>query len=525
MRALLAGRYSARVRRGLGLTAAVAAVLFLADLALVTRVGTAGFDLAVERAVQALPWGPLVLVMELTNWISGYRQTVLGLLVIAALALRDRRAGLLMLAGGGATAIEQVLKVILARDRPGVSLVKVLDPSPGFSFPSGHAVFYTWLAIMVATAVSPWLRPRLRPLLWAALALLAFTACLGRVWAGAHWPTDVAGGFLLSTAWCAFVLWLPERWLPRPAPEPHSPVASIASIAPAKGGTTATEAARKTGRRGRKAIRKAGRGGREAAANPVYQAAARFGYAIRGLLYGGVGVSALLVAVGLSTSTGDQRTTLAKLADNPFRVGILVVLLVGLVAYSLWGLVRAVYDPLRRGDDFPGLLDRLGFAWSGLAYGALAVFCWQLLLRRRPGGQSQALENLLRSGLGEAILVAAGIVGLGVGAGQVWEAYRVSFKKDLKRAKMSPEELLATEWLGRAGMLARGITFGLMGWLAILAGLHRDPRGVGSMSAALAQLGGTLAGRVLLFAVAIGFLALGVQSILFGRRVRMLETA
>lgn len=519
MRALLAGRYSARIRRGLALTAAVAAFLFLADLVLVTRIGTGAFDLPLERAVQAFPWGPLVPVMELTNWISGYRQTVLGLLVIAALALRDRRAGLLMMAGAGATVIEQVLKVVMARHRPQVALVKVLDPSPGFSFPSGHAVFYTWLAIMVASAVSPWLRPRQRPLLWAALAALAVTACLGRVWAGAHWPTDVVGGFLLSTAWCAFVLWLPERWLPPPSPEPRSP------IAPEKAGSAAGRAVRRTGRRGRKTIRAAGRQGREAAANPAYQAAARLGYVIRGLLYGGVGVSALLVAIGLSSSPGDQRATLVQLSNNPLRVGVLVVLLCGLVAYSIWGFVRAVYDPLHRGDQLPGLLDRLGFAWSGLAYGALAVFSWQLLLRRRPGGRSQALETLLRSGVGEVILIAAGIVGLGVGAGQLWEAYRAGFKRDLKRSQMTSEEILATEWLGRAGMVARGITFGLMGWLAVLAGLHRDPRGVGSMSGALAELGGTVGGRVLLFAVGIGFLALGAHSILAGRRVRMLETA
>jgi membrane-associated phospholipid phosphatase len=46
--------------------------------------------------------------------------------------------------------------------------------------------------------------------------LIALT-CLARVWVGDHWPSDVLGGVMLGTGWSAFVLWLPERWLPSPS--------------------------------------------------------------------------------------------------------------------------------------------------------------------------------------------------------------------------------------------------------------------------------------------------------------------
>ena len=69
---------------------------------------------------------------------------------------------------------------------------------------------------MVAFSVAPRVRPAYRWLLWTGAAIVIMLACLARVWAGDHWPSDVAGGFLLGIGWSAFVVWLPERWLPEP---------------------------------------------------------------------------------------------------------------------------------------------------------------------------------------------------------------------------------------------------------------------------------------------------------------------
>src|SRR5260370_1277790 len=102
------------------------------------------------------------------------------------------------------------------RRRPPADLVHILSPTTGFSYPSGHAVFFTWLSFMLAFSLAPRLAPRVRPILWISAAVLIALTCLARVWAGAHWPSDVLGGVLLGIGWSAFVLWLPERWLPSP---------------------------------------------------------------------------------------------------------------------------------------------------------------------------------------------------------------------------------------------------------------------------------------------------------------------
>lgn len=192
------------------------AILFAADTILVTSQPYLFFDIPVELWVQSVNWGPLVYLMDATNWSAGIYQTGLGMLVCAAMFLWDRRAGWLMLVGSVASLLDQVLKATVGRHRPSADLVTILTPSNGYSYPSGHAVFFTWLAFMLAAAVAPRLHPRLRLVVWALAGLLIFAACLGRVWIGVHWPSDVLGGFLLGLGWSAFVLWLPERYLPSP---------------------------------------------------------------------------------------------------------------------------------------------------------------------------------------------------------------------------------------------------------------------------------------------------------------------
>jgi membrane-associated phospholipid phosphatase len=218
-REVAAGDPGPAARRWLGPLCLVALALFIVNtyLVLTSQVRPGGLDLPITRFVQAFPWGPLTYLMNATNITSGVIQDGVAVIVVIALLVYDRRAGYLMALGAIATGIDLLLKLTIQRPRPTAGLVTILNTSSGYSYPSGHAVFFTWMYFMLAAALSPKVAPRLRPLLWISAWFLILMACLGRVWAGAHWPSDVAGGFLLALAWSAFVLWLPERWLPSPS--------------------------------------------------------------------------------------------------------------------------------------------------------------------------------------------------------------------------------------------------------------------------------------------------------------------
>lgn len=215
---ILAGQPSQAARRWLGPTILVVFVLFLIDTYLVVNQALLGsFDLPITTFVQQLNWGPLVYAMDLINWIAGYKQVVLGAVAIIALFLYERRAGWLMLIGSVSSLLDNLIKLAISRQRPPSDLVHILSPATGYSYPSGHAVFFTWMAFMIAVSLAPRTNPRLRPVPWIAATFVIVLTCLARVWAGDHWPSDVIGGVLLGIGWSAFVLWLPERWLPSPS--------------------------------------------------------------------------------------------------------------------------------------------------------------------------------------------------------------------------------------------------------------------------------------------------------------------
>jgi membrane-associated phospholipid phosphatase len=214
---VIAGRPGPTARRWLGPTALVVFVLFAIDTFLVVQNQVLPTDIPIARFIQQFNWGPIVYPMELINASAGIWQVLLGAVAIVALFILERRAGWLMLIGSISSLLDNLIKLVISRQRPPADVVHILSPTTGFSYPSGHAVFFTWMAFMIAVSVAPKIRPSFRPILWTLVIVVIVLTCIARVWAGAHWPSDVIGGVLLGVGWSAFVLWLPERWLPSPS--------------------------------------------------------------------------------------------------------------------------------------------------------------------------------------------------------------------------------------------------------------------------------------------------------------------
>jgi len=272
-------------------------------------------------------------------------------------------------------------------------------------------------------------------------------------------------------------------------------------------------------------VRKARREARHAAANPLLDRAERLGYVVRGLLYGVMGFLALQVALGTGGQAVDQRGGLVFLTGNPFGKAVLVVCVVGLAAYSVWGVVRAVFDPWNRGSDAGGLVQRAAYVWSALSYAVLVLFGLQLLVgSNRTGAHQDPVQGwasaLLSQPAGDWLTVAVGAAAIAGGLAQFVEAYRAGFRRDLQRMRMTDAERSAADLVGRLGYLGRGVAFAVLGWLLVQAGLHRDPAQAHGYGGAFLFLLGQPFGRLLLAGVALCFVALGLHSLAYARWAR-----
>jgi hypothetical protein len=259
---------------------------------------------------------------------------------------------------------------------------------------------------------------------------------------------------------------------------------------------------------------------RRTAANPALEFLERVGYIVRGLLYGAMGTLALGLAIGVGGAATDQSGSLMMLARGPAGRVLLIAVITGLGAYSLWGFVRAIFDPLQRGDNPAGIAERLGFVWSGIAYASIVVLAARMLAgsgANQHDSTQVAIAHLLNYPAGHLATIGVGIIAIGVGLGQFVDAYRAIFKKDLKREQMSKAEKEIVDTLGRLGMISRGVVFSLVGWFVLQGGLHRDPSQVHGYGGAFLFLLAQPFGRLLLGIIAVGFIALGIHSLACAR--------
>jgi hypothetical protein len=268
---------------------------------------------------------------------------------------------------------------------------------------------------------------------------------------------------------------------------------------------------------------------KRAAANPLLALLERLGYLVRGALYAVMGLLALGVALGIvGGQTTDLSGSLVFLIGNPFGKLVLVVVIIGLGAYSLWGFIRAIYDPLHRGSDASGYAARLGFVTSALSYAAIVILAIELLAGSgAPSGDStqKTIASVLTHPAGGWLTILIGLVAIGIGFGQFLEAYRATFQEDLKGAEMSASERRIAVGLGRFGMFARGVVFLVIGWFVVQAGIHHDAGQAQGFGGAFVFLLNQPFGRLLLGVIALGFVALGLHSLACARWIRLMGHA
>ncbi|WP_328492578.1 phosphatase PAP2 family protein [Streptomyces sp. NBC_00414] len=148
------------------------------------------------------PWRPVALAVDFLGEPTGAAALVLAAVTVCLL-LRRPRAAVLLVAGVGITVVTAtLLKSLVGR---------TIHGPDNLSYPSGHTAFLTALALMAAMFAADRLGlGRAAGTLLVLAAALVAGAAMGwaQVALGAHYPTDVLGG------WCTALVVVPATaWL------------------------------------------------------------------------------------------------------------------------------------------------------------------------------------------------------------------------------------------------------------------------------------------------------------------------
>jgi uncharacterized protein DUF1206 len=258
---------------------------------------------------------------------------------------------------------------------------------------------------------------------------------------------------------------------------------------------------------------------KKAAYSPTMERLTRLGYGIKGLIYITIGLLAIQGSLGKgSTTTADQLGAIRAFSKLPFAQVLLWIVLIGLVSYALWGVIRAILDPFHKGTDMEGLLSRGGYLISAATYASFVIPTYQLIQSGRSSSgssnQTQLVAQVMSMPMGRYIIGAIGLMAIGAGLYQAYTGIASKFEKQFKTYALSAEQYRIAIQLGRFGTIARGIVFAIVGFFFCLAAYTSSPGRAQGIGGALSYLDKQPYGLWLLGIVAAGLIAFGIYSLM-----------
>jgi hypothetical protein len=232
----------------------------------------------------------------------------------------------------------------------------------------------------------------------------------------------------------------------------------------------------------------------------------RLGFAAVGALYIAVGLLAARVAFfGARGGVAGVPGTLRFLLRLPGGDWIVISLSIGLGGFAILRFSQA-WSRRRR------VLARGGHALAGVGYAALAWSAVRLLL---PLGHTQDRSPraeaawLLSHSWGRTGLETAGVIVVGVGLFEIYQAWSGRLKERFAKSRLSVSAARFATRSARFGLAARGVVLLVIGYFLIRSVKDFDPGEVREMGGALRTLSRSPLGPAAMGVVALGLVGYG----------------
>jgi hypothetical protein len=269
--------------------------------------------------------------------------------------------------------------------------------------------------------------------------------------------------------------------------------------------------------------RKASAGARRAAHSEWAKRLGRLGFLAKGLIYAVVALIAIEVARGEEKKAKGEEGAIEALAHQSFGEVLLVLLAIGLAGYALWRARIALLGPPGESGAHAAM-ERVGSVVLAVVYAGLCVYTVRFLTTDSGGGGTrpdEVTKKLLDEPYGVALVIAAGLLMLGVAAYEAYKALSRDFLDDLETGRMSPTARSVATVAGMAGYGALAVTSAIFGAFLIKAAVEHDSKEAVGLDGALQELVTESLGPLLLWVVAVGLLVYAFYCVIQARYRRL----
>lgn len=222
----------------------------------------------------------------------------------------------------------------------------------------------------------------------------------------------------------------------------------------------------------------------------------------------------MLALLGLADPAADEQRILQRILDWPLGAALIAGLALGTLAYIVWLIFDAVFDPYKFGSRFKGLRERIGIALSALAYGRIGWSAVKVLVGSGAHGEQdrqRLVWQVLQWPGGRWLVGLAGAVMVIVGLFQIKYAHDGAHRRWIDLHGLRRSARVTVEVLAWTGYGARCAILLVLGWFLLHAAWSVNAHDVGDTDSAFNFLGlsGGLPGHVLFSIVALGTIGYG----------------
>lgn len=247
------------------------------------------------------------------------------------------------------------------------------------------------------------------------------------------------------------------------------------------------------------------------------EAAARFGWAARGVLYLILGALATLAAVGEGGGLHDGKGVVRWLMSLPAGKLLVGIAAVGFAAYALYGAALVCFGEAGGRGKWAPIVSRAKGAIACVVYGSLAFTSIQLLLGHATEGDQKRvwIASMLMHSWGRVLIGLVGVATIGFGLYQLKFGFDGKHRQEVDARAMGETEQRSFLWIGRLGLAARGVVLGVIGYFLLHAAIAVAPAEGDNTAAALREIRGM--GVAPLAIIALGLSAYGVLQFFYAR--------